>query len=64
MHPRTIQGKKVYVGDIVTTPGTTDSRFRGKITKIDKSEGLVQFEGDSYHWYSTENRRHVYKDEK
>ena len=62
MIPRTIQGKKVKIGDILTTVGETDSRFKHKIINI-RDDGLIQFEGNPNYWYSAEKMRHIYDDE-
>lgn len=62
MKPRTVHGIEVRVGDLLTTADTTDWRFHGKVSKV-REDGLVQFEGETYHWYSTETKRHIYDDE-
>lgn len=65
MKPRTVQGCVVKVGDELTRVGTTDSRFRCKVSRVDNETGMVQYVGDNYHWYTPErcNQRHVYEDE-
>ena len=53
----TLTGKVVRVGDVLKTPGSTDSRYTSVVSRID-DDGLVQFHGEDYHRYGTEDMVH------
>ena len=53
----TLTGQVVHVGDVLKRPGSTDSRFTSVVSRID-DDGLVQFHGETYHRYGTEDMVH------
>ena len=59
----TLTGRVVRVGDVLKVPGSTDSRHTSVVSRIDE-DGLVQFHGDTYHCYGTEDLVHEPNPEK
>ena len=53
----TLTGKMVRVGDVLKIPGSTDSRCTSVVSRIN-DDGLVQFHGEDYHCYGTEDMVH------
>lgn len=59
----TLTGKVVHVGDVLKRPGSDDSRHTSVVSRID-DDGLVQFHGETYHRYGTEDMVHEPNPEK
>lgn len=57
----TLTGKVVHVGDVLKSPGTEYGH--SVVSQID-DDGLVQFHGETYHRYGTEDMVHEPNPEK
>ena len=59
----TLTGRVVHVGDVLKTPGSTDILHTHVVSRIE-DDGLVQFHGETYHRYRTEDMVHEPNPEK
>lgn len=55
-HGRDCYGREVEPGDKMMREDGAGWASEHEITKV-REDGMVQYRGDSYHWYSTEAHR-------